>query len=247
MFTRTFHILLFYFFLLHGSNIVGQNTTYHEDYVMNQITVAEQGLGSLTPSWFYALGYNKYRRTAGLTNKLIYRGDFLRVNNAEIPLSEQIDSALKDRRRVELIRMADHTPTATDLSWQSERKKINGKLDLMKVNIGKIVSEGGTESSKQDWTERYNTIKCGLDAVRDAYMPQGNRKEQYVAIYQDLVRQNIELSAYLDYLRMQKELEGLGGNTARPRRANVISIVRRAHTQWINCISNASGGFSVDE
>ena len=42
-----------------------QKITYnHDDAKMNQITVQETGAGSLTPSLYYQLLHNRYRKTA---------------------------------------------------------------------------------------------------------------------------------------------------------------------------------------
>ena len=85
--------------------------------------------------------------------------------------------------RVEAKNIADRTPGLTDIAWQVERGKIESKLSVLKGNIERITLEGGSAKSYTTWLERYNAINCGLQAVRDAYMPQGKRKEQYLAIF----------------------------------------------------------------
>lgn len=109
--------------------------------------------------------------------------------------------------RVEAKNIADRTPGLTDIAWQVERGKIESKLSVLKGNIERITLEGGSAHSYTTWLERYNAINCGLQAVRDAYMPQGKRKEQYLAIYKDILLKNTEVCEYILYLRKLKEVK----------------------------------------
>lgn len=51
-----------------------QKITYnHDDAKMNQITVQETGAGSLTPSLYYQVLHNRYRKNANAENKMSFR------------------------------------------------------------------------------------------------------------------------------------------------------------------------------
>jgi len=76
--------------------------------------------------------------------------------------------------------------------------------------------------------------------VRDAYMPQGKRKEQYLAIYKDILLKNTEVCEYILYLRKLKEVKNSSGSTQTPRRANITTICRSAHGRWK--VAMAAGG-----
>ena len=142
--------------------------------------------------------------------------------------------------RVEAKNIADRTPGLTDIAWLVERGKIESKLSVLKGNIERITLEGGSAHSYTTWLERYNAINCGLQAVRDAYMPQGKRKEQYLAIYKDILLKNTEVCEYILYLRKLKEVKNNSGSAPAPHRANITTICRSAHGRWK--VAMAAGG-----
>lgn len=217
----------------------GQKFTYfHDSSVMNQFTVGETGVGSLTPRWYYDLFHSSYPNSAMSTNKQMRRTDFILSLNKQESYSESIDSSLIDRSRVEMLNVADRTPGITDLSWQVERSKIEKKLSILKQNIDCITMEGGSVSSYREWIERYNAITCGLQAVRDAYMPQSNRKEQYLAIYKDILLKTADVCNYLSYLRSVK---GVLLDSTRIPKADIARIARSAHGRWKVSMTSVSG------
>ena len=79
-----------------------------------------------------------------------------------------------------------------------------------------------------------------VQAVRDAYMPQGKRKEQYLAIYKDILLKNTEVCEYILYLRKLKEVKNNSGSAPAPHRANITTICRSAHGRWK--VAMAAGG-----
>ena len=75
--------------------------------------------------------------------------------------------------------------------------------------------------------ERYNCLNCGLQAVRDAYMPQGMRKEQYLAIYKDILEKNTEVCEYISYLRYEKMIKR-DSTKIRPLPKTKLGLVARS-------------------
>jgi hypothetical protein len=136
--------------------------------------------------------------------------------------------------------MADRTPGVTDLAYQVEKGKIEGKLAVLKQNIERITLEGGTAGEYRTWLERYNAINCGLQAVRDAYMPMGKRKEQYLAIYKDILLKNTEVCELILALRHMKSAKDAMNTAQAPHRANISTIARSAHGRWK--VALAAGG-----
>ena len=67
----------------------------------------------------------------------------------------------------------------------------------MKRNIDRILPAGGTPEDRERWTEYYHVFQCAIDATRDAYMPNAQRKKEYLRIYDDVVQQNEILVSYL--------------------------------------------------
>ena len=220
---------------------VAQSITYnHDESVMNQFTIGETGAGSFTPDWYYDALHSNYRNGAMMTNKQFFRSQMNLTLYQEVPHSEAIDSALNERLRVEGLNMADRTPGVTDLAYQVEKGKIEGKLAVLKQNIERITLEGGTAGEYRTWLERYNAINCGLQAVRDAYMPMGKRKEQYLAIYKDILLKNTEVCELILALRHMKSAKDAMNTAQAPHRANIATIARSAHGRWK--VALAAGG-----
>ena len=229
--------------LMTSGEILAQSVTYnHDESVMNQFTIGETGAGSFTPDFYYDALHKNYRNGAMMTNKQFFRTQMQLMLHQEEPHVEALDSALTQRMRVEAINMTDRTPGVTDLAYQVEKSKIEGKLDILKRNIERITLEGGTVQSYRTWLERYNAINCGLQAVRDAYMPMGERKEQYLAIYRDILVKNVEVCEYITYLRSLKDVKNQPDSAPAPRRANFTTICRSAHGRWKVAMAAGSGG-----
>lgn len=226
-------------------------THNHDASVMNQFLIGETGAGSFTPDLYYDVFHKSYRNGAMLTNKQLFRAQMTLTLHKQEPYAEALDSALTDRKRVEFKNIADRTPGVTDVAWQVERGKIEGKLDILKRNIERITINGGSVQSYREWLDRYNAIQCGIDAIRNEYMPQGSRKEQYIAIYRDILEKNVEVCEYLDYLRAAQEAKK---HTNKPARSvhpidttQIKRIARASHGRWKIALAAASGGTANHE
>lgn len=225
-------------------------TQNHDASVMNQFLIGETGAGSFTPDLFYDAFHKNYRNGAMMTNKQFFRTEMTLTLHKQEPYAENLDSALTDRKRVEFKNIADRTPGITDAAWLVEKGKIEGKLDILKKNIERITINGGSVQSYREWLERYNAIQCGIDAVRNEYMPQGSRKEQYIAIYRDILEKNVEVCEYLDYLRSAKTVKYFvtqSSNKVHPIDTSRISrIARASHGRWKIALAAASGGKGME-
>ena len=151
-------------------------TYNHDASVYNQFLVTETGGGSLTPSLYYDVLHRGYSKWAHSSNKNLYRGALTLVLEREKPMAEQIDSALTYRAKIEAMNVADRTPKALDLAWQTEKTKIEKKFQILRENINKITMCGGSSQDYREWLEIYNCLQTALKAVRDAYMPLNERK-----------------------------------------------------------------------
>lgn len=217
-------------------------TYNHDDPVMHQFTVGETGVGSLRPDLYYDTFHKNYRNSAMMTNKQFFRSQMTLSLHQQEPMAEALDSALTDRMRVELKNIADRTPGVGDVAWQVERGKIEGKLDLLKRNIERITIEGGTVQSYREWLERYNAIQCGIDAIRNSYLSQGSRKEQYIEIYKDILIKTNEVCEYLSYLRAKRTVNRATTSAHTPSTANIAVIARSAHGRWKVSLAAVNGG-----
>ena len=142
--------------------------------------------------------------------------------------AEKIDSALTKRAEVEALNVADRQ---IDLAWLAESSKINGQLDKMKANIDHIIPTGGTINAKRRWEELYNMYQCAVKSTKDAYMPNAQRKRQYLSIYADLAAQNETLLKYLVQLNTQSQTTVLLAAT-NDRVVYKGSIISDAKSRW---------------
>ncbi len=172
-----------------------QYVTYnHDETKMYQVTVMETGAGSLTPRAFYSVVHNRYYQNAAETNKLRYRSEAAAHGSVQVGISETIDTSLTKRAEVEALNMADRQ---VDLAWQAEGPKITSRLEAFRRNISRITEAGGSASDAAVWEERYSLFQTAVSSIRNAYMPNAERKKQYLAIYDDITRKNETLIAYI--------------------------------------------------
>lgn len=172
-----------------------QYVTYnHDSPKMNQILVEETGTGSLTPEAYYWLLHNKYRKTAAVKNKLTFCTSAGVASYQQVDEAEAIDSALTSRARIEVLNIADRQ---VDLAWLAEKDKVESRMRQFQKNIDRILMTGGSPEDKERWSDYYQVYQCAIKATRDAYMPNAERKRQYLQIYADVPKQNEVLVKYL--------------------------------------------------
>lgn len=172
-----------------------QYVTYnHDSPKQNQITVMETGAGSLSPDLYYLLLHNKYKKTAAAKNKLSFR-TLAGVNlYNQTDEAEAIDSALVKRAGIEALNIADRQ---VDLAWLAEGDKVDGQMERFRRNIDRILLCGGTPDERERWEEYYQVYRCAINATKDAYMPNAQRKKEYLRISEDVAQQNETLVLYL--------------------------------------------------
>ncbi len=175
-----------------------QNVTYsHDAAKMNQMTVAEIGSGTLTPDLYYTLLHNQYRKSAAVKNKLSFRTAAGLAAYQQIEDATKLDSAMIKRSEIEALNIADRTGGALDVAWAAEGEKITSKMLDFNRNIDRILQYGGTPGQQTLWREHYNVLISAIKATQQAYMPNSQRKRQYLQIYADVTRKNETLVRYL--------------------------------------------------
>lgn len=206
-----------------------QSVTYnHDSPKQNQVTVMETGTGALSPDLYYSILHNKYKKSAAVKNKLSFR-TLAGVNlYNQTDEAEAIDSALVSRAKIEALNVADRQ---ADIAWVAEGDKVNGQMVRFKRNIDRILPVGGTPEDKDRWTEYYHIYQCAIDATKDAYMPNAQRKKEYLRIYEDITRQNEILVGYLAK-RQNTTITGTLLNATADRTLDKESIVRDAVNRW---------------
>lgn len=226
--------ILFLLVMIMGicSVVMAQSVTYnHDDAKMNQITVMEIGSGGLTPSLYYTLLHKSYQKSASSKNKLAYRTTAGLNLYAQVDEAEALDSALNQRAKIEALNVADRSGGTLDLAWMAESDKLNSKLADFERNIHRVLEVGGTANEQVHWKEYYNVYQCAIKAAQNAYMPNAQRKKEYLRIYADVARKNETLILYIVRLsnaRKTSELLAATGN----RESHKAQIMRNALSRW---------------
>ena len=118
-----------------------------------------------------------------------------------------------------------------DLAWQAEGPKIQSAMEAFRRNIGRITEAGGSPSDVSLWQERYHLFHTAINAIRNSYMPNAERKKQYLAIYDDITRKNETLIAYIVSVdARERAKERLSATVTLPRRNG--EIASEASDRW---------------
>ena len=118
-----------------------------------------------------------------------------------------------------------------DIAWLAEGDKVSGQMERFRRNIDRILLSGGTPADKERWTEYYHVYQCAINATKDAYMPNAQRKKEYLRIYEDVARQNEILVSYLAK-RQNATATSTLLNATDNRTLHKGGIVRNAMSRW---------------
>lgn len=221
-----------------------QNVTYsHDAAKMNQMTVAEIGSGNLTPDLYYTLLHNKYRNTAAAKNKLGFRTAAGLAAYQQVDEATKLDSAMIKRSEIEALSIADRTGGVLDVAWAAEGEKINSKMSDFNRNIDRILQYGGTPGQQNLWREHYNVLSSAIKATQQAYMPNSQRKRQYLQIYADATRKNETLVRYLVRLSNSRTTASLLNSSYERPSPNAIAAAN-ALSRWRDSGWSVSGNNS---
>ena len=117
-------------------------------------------------------------------------------------------------------------------------------------NLVRFLPSGGTPADKERWTEYYHVYQCAINATKDAYMPNAQRKKEYLRIYEDVARQNEILVSYLAK-RQNATATSTLLNATDNRTLHKGGIVRNAMSRWqesrLAVRGSQSGGNGEDD
>lgn len=218
-----------------------QSITYnHDESFMQQFLFTETGAGSLTPDLYYDLFHKSYRNNYMGQGKLTFRTTMAEAMSKETPDAEKLDSALVKRAKVEVLNMADRQPYL-DLSWAAEGPRIEKKMMTLYNSIQYISINGGKKETSDMFQLKYDMYKQAIESIRESYMPASERKEQYGAIYDDIVKEIDCVENAVLYLKCCKLCKNMK-EAQKIRRANLANIAVQAHGRWKSTLSKVSGG-----
>lgn len=224
--------------LLCTGAVHAQRVSYnHDSPKKNQITVMETGSGTLTPSLYYTTLHNRYQKSAASKNKLTYRSMAGIEAYGQVAYAEAIDSALTSRAKIEALNLTDRE---IDLAWKVEGDKINRQMERFQQNINRILPTGGSPEEKLRWEEYYHVYQCAIHSTRNAFMPNAQRKKEYLRIFQDVSRQNETLIKFLVQLQNRSQTETLLA-ASNPIHIPKNAIINNALTRWKESRFNVQG------
>ena len=183
-----------------------QMMTYnHDASKCAQIQVMELGAGTLTPDWYYWLLHNRYKDEAKQATSV---KNTLRIaaNTGSIPQVEYADSIksdLEDRAKIEALNIADRE---LDVAWLAEGGRIEEKLVAFKSNINALF--GRTQSTEiEAWRELSKMYDFAIKTTKQAYMPNSERQQQYLAINQEISKSNDNLLLRIRFLATKAQAD----------------------------------------
>ena len=105
-------------------------------------------------------------------------------------------------------------------------------MDAFHNNINRIVPAGGTPKDRQRWDTYYKMFQTAIKATREAYMPNAQRKREFLSIYADLTKQNEILVRQLVQFHNKSRTEQLLANRNNYETANKKAVVATANGKW---------------
>ena len=227
--------------------VQAQSTTYnHDPMKMNQITVMESGSGELQPAWYYNLLHGNYSKGAASTNKAMYRTEAGGVLYLQLPTGDSIKTYLEKRAEIEALNMADRAGGAADLAWLAEGEKIERKMAAFMNNVDRIVPAGGTGDERSYWLQYYDMFQTAIRNTQDAYMPNAQRKREYLQIYADVARKNDLLVKYLVKIHQRHLMEERNRARVVPR-SETQALALSALARWQGAVGMTGGQGSIEE
>lgn len=227
--------------------VQAQSTTYnHDPMKMNQITVMESGSGELQPAWYYNLLHENYSKGAASTNKAMYRTEAGGVLYLQLPTGDSIKTYLEKRAEIEALNMADRAGGAADLAWLAEGEKIERKMAAFMTNVDRIVPAGGTGDERSYWLQYYDMFQTAIRNTQDAYMPNAQRKREYLQIYADVARKNDLLVKYLVKIHQRHLMEERNRVRVVPR-PETQALALSALARWQGAVGMTGGQGSIEE
>ena len=181
-------------------------TYNHDEAKMNQITVQEIGAGGLTPAFYYDVFHRSYQKSAASKNKLTYRSLAGVAGWQQVEDADSVKGSLEKRAEIEALNVADRQ---VDIAWLAEGTKVTSKLSDFQNNINRIIGSGGTFKDKERWENYYGMFQCAIKATQDAYMPNAQRKKEYLAIYADICKENENLVKFIVQLNNRSRTKAL--------------------------------------
>lgn len=203
----------------------------------NQIYVMEMGAGTLDDPYY--LLHNSYKKTAHETSKSKYRAE-----NAFISSPSQVGYA--DTIKTKLQYMADTAAIyiancKLKTSWAAEQNRFASIRQEINNNLSYFSEFGGNINDYQSWQDQYEQLNYALNVANSGFIPDIERKKQYMKIYDEYVslNRNLRMATLQTYFqRHGRYSTNLAGLSKHVKDSMVIS---QSHSRWVDAAVHVVG------
>ena len=96
------------------------------------------------------------------------------------------------------------------------------------------------------WLQYYDMFQTAIRNTQDAYMPNAQRKREYLQIYADVARKNDLLLKYLVKIHQRRQIEERNEARMIPRPETQTTALA-ALTRWQGAVGMTGGRGSIEE
>lgn len=206
---------------------------FHDDNILQQFTFMEDGGGMLSPRWYYNFFHKRYQQDpllmGGKNGKRFLFNRSLLLDNE---IAVRVDSLNRQQAKSEAMNVVSRNKDL-DLSKNVELKRIDAALDNFNRNINRIPMYGGSHESHKVWQQILQCFIQARNETENAYMDSGSRKKEYLKIYNDVIKHNVDVTNYLRVLAGAKNVEQFikGKQTYGAMRTH-ITVAYDAFNRW---------------
>lgn len=210
----------------------------HEKDILGQFMVMEGApvpgvSATFYPTWYYTTFHKGYMYYALPNNKQAFRLVATTNMEKEVAISDSLRHHLQRRATKETLSMVERK---MDASLGMEEGRIQGKLDLFNRNISHIVAYGGTDEDYKYWKTLYSCFVKAVDCIHKAYLGNGQRLEEYKAIYTDIIKRNNNLVSLMMQWNRAKNNKDLLNAVDNAKSLRVVSrraaIAQDSKSRW---------------
>lgn len=203
---RIFTVMAMLMLCVQGSRAGTGFTIVRDKWVFNQFQVMEMG-GNFNGSysdWLKSLHHSYYKKVSaasatGLWSKNTWRMmEYVEVwKQAEY--SDTVKSKLENRAVKEGEKFISRS---VDLESVFEKSKYSGKYHEYAKLLNKLRTVVGSHNNEYDyWKGQLDIFRMQEDAIHNAYMPQGDRKEAYQRLYNDIIASIDGIKERIEYFK----------------------------------------------
>lgn len=208
-----------------------QVTYYHDATKQGQFLMQETGTGSFssTSEWYYDIFHHSYKKSITATNKNLYRAAAYQATYSQVEYADSIKARLEERAKQEALNMADRQ---IDLAWLTEQSKIEDAMTKYRNNLSLLATYGVSSEERNDWEMYAKVWDFEIDRTRQSYMANSERQREFLTIYDDIVKRNMQLIKRTRYLKaLQGSQNTLQANTSRPP-SRLSQCATESYNKW---------------